>query len=194
MCKRWRVALPLHPEYRTMPMVWYVPPLSPVEKMVDPDGGALDPERLFATVDEMRIPVEYLASFMSAGDPEPVRRSLSRLAAMRRFMRAANVEGRVDASIARDVGMEPTEIEEMFRMVAIGDYDDRYVIPKRHGEASGDAFGGQGTAGLDFAGCSVTVSPAAANENGIENYDSIAAAADFDLRDRLIQRDGSADG
>ena len=61
MCKRWRIALPLHPEYRTMPMVWYVPPLSPVESMVTDDDGELDPERLFATVDEMRIPVEYLA-------------------------------------------------------------------------------------------------------------------------------------
>jgi nitrate reductase beta subunit len=26
----WKVALPLHPEYRTLPMVWYVPPLSPI--------------------------------------------------------------------------------------------------------------------------------------------------------------------
>ncbi|MGK0537438.1 nitrate reductase, partial [Bacillus sp. 'calajunan'] len=25
----WKIALPLHPEYRTMPMVWYIPPLSP---------------------------------------------------------------------------------------------------------------------------------------------------------------------
>src|SRR4029078_5706762 len=33
MCKRWRIALPLHPEYRTLPMVWYVPPLSPVERL-----------------------------------------------------------------------------------------------------------------------------------------------------------------
>ncbi|MGQ7250027.1 4Fe-4S dicluster domain-containing protein, partial [Halomonas sp. V046] len=24
----WQLALPLHPEYRTLPMVWYVPPLS----------------------------------------------------------------------------------------------------------------------------------------------------------------------
>lgn len=30
LAKDYRVALPLHPEYRTMPMVWYVPPLSPV--------------------------------------------------------------------------------------------------------------------------------------------------------------------
>jgi len=193
MCKKWRIALPLHPEYRTMPMVWYVPPLSPVETMVDPNGGELDPERLFAAVEEMRIPIEYLASFMTAGDPEPVRRSLARLAAMRRFMRAANVEGRVDTAIASDVGMTPDEIEAMFRMVAIGDYDDRYVIPKRHGEEGADAFGRQGSVGLDFSGCSVTVAPAAAIEDGIENYDSPAVAADFDLRDQLVQRPGGDD-
>ncbi len=27
----WKLALPLHPEYRTLPMVWYVPPLSPIQ-------------------------------------------------------------------------------------------------------------------------------------------------------------------
>jgi nitrate reductase beta subunit len=30
MAMQWKVALPLHPEYRTLPMVWYVPPLSPI--------------------------------------------------------------------------------------------------------------------------------------------------------------------
>ena len=29
LAKIYKVALPLHPEYRTMPMVWYIPPLSP---------------------------------------------------------------------------------------------------------------------------------------------------------------------
>lgn len=28
MAMEWKLALPLHPEYRTLPMVWYVPPLS----------------------------------------------------------------------------------------------------------------------------------------------------------------------
>ncbi|XNM60913.1 hypothetical protein ACLK1T_29660 [Escherichia coli] len=30
MAMEWKLALPLHPEYRTLPMVWYVPPLSPI--------------------------------------------------------------------------------------------------------------------------------------------------------------------
>lgn len=31
MAVEWRIAFPLHPEYRTLPMVWYVPPLSPIQ-------------------------------------------------------------------------------------------------------------------------------------------------------------------
>ena len=58
-----------------------------------------------------------------------------------------------------DVGMQPAEIEAMFEMVAIGDYDDRYVIPKRHGEVSADAFAEQGSCGIDFSGVTATVRP-----------------------------------
>ena len=69
---------------------------------------------------------------------------------MRRFMRAATVDRRVDEAIARDVGMEPDEIEEMFRMVAIGDYDDRYAAEAPR-EVSPAAFAEQGSCGIDFA-------------------------------------------
>ena len=31
MAMDWKIAFPLHPEYRTLPMVWYVPPLSPIQ-------------------------------------------------------------------------------------------------------------------------------------------------------------------
>ena len=31
MAMEWKVAFPLHPEYRTLPMVWYIPPLSPIQ-------------------------------------------------------------------------------------------------------------------------------------------------------------------
>ena len=59
MCKRWRIALLLHPEYRTCRWSGYVPPLSPVESMVEDGEGEADLERLFAAVDEMdpgRVP------------------------------------------------------------------------------------------------------------------------------------------
>jgi nitrate reductase beta subunit len=69
---------------------------------------------------------------------------------MRRYMRAVNLGGEADPEIAEGVGMEPAQMEAMFRMVAIGDYDERYVIPRRHGELSGAAFTEQGSCGLDF--------------------------------------------
>ena len=74
LISRYKVALPLHPEYRTMPMVWYIPPLSPVVDALR-DGGhdAEDDGNLFGAIDALRIPVEYLAELFTAGDPQPVR-------------------------------------------------------------------------------------------------------------------------
>ena len=185
MTKRWRIALPLHPEYRTLPMVWYVPPLSPVESLVeetlDPAAG---PDDVFAAIEELRIPVEYLASFLSAGDPEPVRRSLGRLAAMRTFMRGWNIRGEGDPAVAAAVGMELDELEDMYRMVAIADYDDRYVLPKTHGEVSADALVEQGACGIDFA----QLPGAATDVEDVGEPGGTETA--FDLRDHLVEVDG----
>ena len=35
----WKIALPLHPEYRTLPMVWYIPPFSPIMNMFEGVGS-----------------------------------------------------------------------------------------------------------------------------------------------------------
>ena len=35
MAMDWKVAFPLHPEYRTLPMVWYIPPLSPLQSAAE---------------------------------------------------------------------------------------------------------------------------------------------------------------
>lgn len=43
LAMRYRVALPLHPEFRTLPMVWYVPPLSPVVNGLEGGGYTADP-------------------------------------------------------------------------------------------------------------------------------------------------------
>lgn len=43
----WKIALPLHPEYRTMPMVWYIPPLSPIMNMVEGKGSNWQAEEIF---------------------------------------------------------------------------------------------------------------------------------------------------
>ncbi|MGF1473642.1 MAG: nitrate reductase subunit beta [Rubrobacteraceae bacterium] len=148
----WGIALPLHPEYRTMPMVWYVPPLSPVMGFVEGEGSEADPDDVFPAIDDLRIPIQYLANLLSAGEEEVVRRVLKRLAAMRGYMREKNLSGDGADEIATSVGMEPQAIEDMFRLLAIAKYEDRYVIPQAHKEIAQELYEHRGEVGYDFAG------------------------------------------
>ncbi len=133
----YQVALPLHPEYRTMPMVWYIPPLSPVVDVVTGSGNdGEDARTLFAAIDRLRIPVEYLAGLFTAGDTAPVTAVLQRLAAMRAHMRNVNLGTEQDPRIAQAVGMTADELEAMYRLLAIAKYEDRYVIPPAHAESA----------------------------------------------------------
>jgi len=130
-----KVALPLHPEYRTMPMVWYIPPLSPVVDIVRDTGhDAEDHGNLFAAIEALRIPVEYLAQLFTAGDVEPVNAVLRRLAAMRSYMRDINLGREPREAIAERVGMTGEQVYDMYRLLALAKYDERYVIPPAHAE------------------------------------------------------------
>jgi nitrate reductase beta subunit len=74
LIKHFKVALPLHPEYRTMPMVWYIPPLSPVVDLLKDQGHDAEAGgNLFGAIDALRIPLEYLAELLTAGDVDVVR-------------------------------------------------------------------------------------------------------------------------
>jgi nitrate reductase beta subunit len=142
LISRYRVALPLHPEFRTMPMVWYIPPLSPVVEALTESGfDGEEAGNLFGAIDALRIPVDYLAGLFTAGDPVPVRAGLDRLAAMRSHMRAVSLGGApagADSDAARAVGMSGREIERMYRLLALAKYEERYVIPTAAmGEARG---------------------------------------------------------
>ncbi|MGW4547878.1 nitrate reductase subunit beta [Streptomyces violaceorubidus] len=146
---RYRVALPLHPEYRTMPMVWYVPPLSPVVDALTGSGhDGEDPAALFGAIDTLRIPLGYLAELFTAGDPGPVEAALCRLAAMRSHMRRVNLGEEQDPRIAGAVGLDEPGILELYRLLALAKYDERYVIPTAYTGSVPDP-GGTG------AGCSL---------------------------------------
>ncbi|KAB1989088.1 nitrate reductase subunit beta [Streptomyces triticiradicis] len=143
LISKYKVALPLHPEYRTMPMVWYIPPLSPVvEALTETGFDGEDAGNLFGAIDTLRIPLEYLAGLFTAGDTAPVRASLEKLAAMRAAMRPGLLAGDasgpapVDEDIARAVGMSADDMYAMYRLLALAKYDERYVIPTA---AVGDA-------------------------------------------------------
>src|SRR5699024_12558058 len=81
MAMKWKIALPLQPEYRTLPMVWYVPPLSPIMNHTTNEED-LQTDGYIPAVDQMRIPMEYLASLMTAGDTDVIRKVLLKLTDM----------------------------------------------------------------------------------------------------------------
>ena len=146
MAKEWRVAFPLHPEYRTLPMVWYVPPLSPIQSAAE--AGKMSVNDGMPDVRSLRIPMRYLANLLTAGDEEPVARGLERMLAMRAYMRARTIDGRVDESIAERVGLTGATIEDMYKIMALAAYEDRYVIPTTHREADEDAYVLRGSGGF----------------------------------------------
>jgi nitrate reductase beta subunit len=152
MAMEWKVAFPLHPEYRTLPMVWYVPPLSPIQAAAE--AGQMGSDGGMPDVRSLRIPLKYLANMLTAGEEEPVARGLERMLAMRSYMRARTVDGVVDEAIAARVGLTPRQIEEMYRLMAIANYEDRFVIPTAHREVSEDAYELRGQCGFSFGdGC-----------------------------------------
>jgi len=153
MAMEWKVAFPLHPEYRTLPMVWYVPPLSPISAAAN--SGALGANGEIPDVSQLRIPLKYLANLLTAGDEAPVKLALERMLAMRAFMRARHVEGRENAAVLAQAGLSAAQVEDMYRIMAIANYEDRFVIPTTHREYAENAYDLRGSCGFSFGnGCS----------------------------------------
>ncbi|AOZ91347.1 nitrate reductase subunit beta [Paenibacillus crassostreae] len=148
MAVDWKIALPLHPEYRTMPMVWYVPPLSPITNMVEGKGTSANPDDIFPAIDDMRIPVQYLANLLSAGDTEVIKNVLKKMALMRSHMRSRNLKKEPNLELLEQFGLTEKGIEEMYRLLAIAKYDDRFVIPSAHREEIADLYSEQGACGF----------------------------------------------
>jgi nitrate reductase / nitrite oxidoreductase, beta subunit len=207
LINEYKVALPLHPEYRTMPMVWYIPPLSPVVDAVAETGeDAEDRGNLFAAIDALRIPVEYLAELFTAGDTAPVDAVLRKLAAMRSYMRDLNLGRDPDASIPAGVGMTEEQMYDMYRLLALAKYDERYVIPPAHAEQAHsleelatecsldyDGGPGMGGAGLFGEGSGSPVPIAVENFQMLANRqtaDTMASPDDKAARVNLLNWDG----
>lgn len=153
MAVDWKVALPLHPEYRTLPMVWYVPPLSPITAAAN--AGEIESKGELPDVEQLRIPVKYLANLLTAGDTDPVISALKRLLAMRAFQRGKHVDGILDTAVLDEAGLSEAQVEDMYQVMAIANYEDRFVIPSAQREYAENAFNVKGSCGFSFGnGCS----------------------------------------
>ncbi|MFP5445451.1 MAG: nitrate reductase subunit beta, partial [Betaproteobacteria bacterium] len=136
-----------------LPMVWYVPPLSPITAAANAGHVGVNGE--IPDVSQLRIPVQYLANLLTAGDTGPVVRALERMLAMRTYQRDKHVEQRQNLSVLKQAGLSMAEVEEMYHVMAIANYEDRFVIPSAHREYAENAFDIRGGCGFSFGnGCS----------------------------------------
>ncbi len=154
----WQVAFPIHPEFRTLPMVWYIPPLSPVQSQIDQGGIPMEPDHVIPKLETLRLPIQYLANLLTAGDEAPIVRGLKRLIAMRQYHRSVHVEGEPDLKVLEEVGLTEVQVKEMYRYMALSKYEDRYVIPTSHEELRHEDFHAfQGHNGFTFGNDSCSV-------------------------------------
>jgi nitrate reductase beta subunit len=130
-----------------------VPPLSPITGAVQ--AGHVAQKGELPDVQQLRIPVKYLANLLTAGDTTPVVRALERMLAMRAFQRGKHVDGMHNTAALDQVGLSEAEVEDMYRTMAIANYEDRFVIPTTHREYAENAFNVRGGCGFSFGnGCS----------------------------------------
>lgn len=129
---KWKLALPLHIEYRTMPMLFYVPPLLPVMGKSSNGHYEHGGKDFFSDLDAARLPVNYLASLFSAGNTTVLESSLKKLMAVRYYKRSTEM-GDIDVAflskIMREAEVSADEAEEIYRMTAVPSTHDRYVMP-----------------------------------------------------------------
>lgn len=128
----WKLALPLHIEYRTMPMLFYVPPLLPVMGKAENGTYSHDVENFFTGLSEARLPIKYLANLFSAGNEEIIEAVMKKLMAVRHFKRWQTV-GDTDENamhkILREARTTPEEVEAIYQMTAIPTQFERFVLP-----------------------------------------------------------------
>lgn len=155
--KIWGLALPLHPEFRTLPMLFYVPPLLPVMasvKEVDntkqseelspaakfwPDSWLYDTstQEIWGTIEQARMPLKYLANMFSAGNTDSVKLRLQKLMAVRirrRHVTVGDISEEKSHEALADVGLTDELADDIYYLTALAKFNDRFVIPAAHRE------------------------------------------------------------
>jgi nitrate reductase beta subunit len=155
--KEWGIALPLHPEFRTLPMLFYVPPLLPVmaslsEQKNKEQLDKLDPiskkwdddwlydtstEELWGTIEDARFPLQYMANLFSAGDRDKVKDIMKKLMAVRIHRRDKTVGDLNKENVKKtlnEVNLNSDSADDIYNLTSLAKFDDRFVIPPSHRE------------------------------------------------------------
>ena len=139
--KEWGLALPLHPEFRTLPMLFYVPPLLPVLSIAN-QGKQKLADDFFSTLEKARLPIGYLAGLFAGGNEEEVKAVYRKLIAVR-IQRRHETVGDLSAdevATACDIAQLSTEeIDSIYRMTSLTRIEERIVIPPMQREQAIEA-------------------------------------------------------
>lgn len=141
--KEWKLALPPHIEFRTLPMLFYVPAMSPVisaEKNNTIDGIS---DNLFHDIEDSRVPLKFLGNLFGAGFTGKVTYALKKQKAIRWYRRAVTV-GDVTMETAekmlREADCTKEEAEAIYKLTSLCKAEDRFVIPPSHREEAIEAI------------------------------------------------------
>ncbi len=153
----WGLALPLHAEHRTLPMLFYVPPILPVMAQMGERGYDTTIDDFLGGIDRYRLPLRYMASLFGAGNEGVVRYALRKQLAVRHYRRAVTT-GDVPMEKARallaEAGSNPEQAEAIYQLTSIAPLDDRFVIPPMHREEAiemlDEPLAAKGFAGMGF--------------------------------------------
>lgn len=138
--KKWGVALPLHTEFRTIPNLFYVPPMLPGMAQVDLDGVySSSAKTMFPSIDQNRLPMQYLASLFSAGDTNIIKEVYNKLMYVKVHRRQETVGDLPEQEVSelmKTAEMTPDTANAIFRLTSLATFEERFVIPPAHREES----------------------------------------------------------
>jgi len=138
--KEWGIALPLHPEFRTLPNLFYVPPMLPAMAQMDENGlYKTASESMFPGVDQNRLPVKYLASLFSNGDTQAITDIYEKLLSVKLHRRNETVGDLTDAEVKELMAkskVTKNTANAIYRLTSLATFEERFVIPPAHREES----------------------------------------------------------
>jgi nitrate reductase beta subunit len=135
--KQWGLALPLHPEFRTLPNLFYVPPLLPTMAFVENGTYETTSESFWGAIEKSRLPMKYLANLFSAGNEKTIEIVLKKLMAVRLHRRDVTVGDLPKNEITdpmNEVKMDKETADAIFRLTSLPLFTERFVIPAAHRE------------------------------------------------------------
>jgi nitrate reductase beta subunit len=136
--KEWGLALPLHPEFRTLPSLFYVQPLLPAMAQINDENlYHTASSSLWDDMENLRLPLKYLASLFSAGDVTIISDIFKKLMSVRLHRRMVTVGDLKQEDIDRtllEAGLTADLADDIYRLTSLAKFEDRFVIPPAHRE------------------------------------------------------------